>query len=219
MPFEVKRKFVPNALLLSKSLIQPSGLFATGYPRFATLEPTSSTTFRDIYYDLCPDWPLSQRGYWLRSRNGAWCLKRNLKGGGAEHYQNARYQEIRGLDQIRDELRAVLGENFKKGNERLPFGLDVLCDMTTRRKQFLIDGKFTLSIDEMGFGTFGQLELETKNEGEVPALDARLADFMQRHAWFFYREQGPEKKFKGKMEVFFDLYGRGGAQRNANDGL
>ncbi|KAJ3235227.1 hypothetical protein HDU78_005298 [Chytriomyces hyalinus] len=205
--FEVERKFAALPSVIARALITPQ---PNVNPRFNSVEHGKTFKIRDTYYDRAPAWPLAKNGFWLRKRNENWNLKMNLKGGGEEKYQNASFAEVYNPRNIKFHIESVLDPLPPSCNEENNFGLDVLCDITTHRSEYLVDKEFNIMIDTTPIGVFGEVELVASEESQVPGLEKKLEEFMDRNCWFFYAVKGPDEKVRGKLDAYFEVFGMGG---------
>ncbi|KAK4241985.1 CYTH-like domain-containing protein [Achaetomium macrosporum] len=179
-------------------------------PNFRSVLPFPTRTIHDIYYDA-PDHTLcTSGGAWIRRRNGEWQAK--VKRGG--DFVNSRFEELRGVQEIRDCIRSILGGGISLKQEGENFGLERLAEFVTTREAWLVDGEFKVVRDRMDFGhEVGEVELQV----EVPVgdaeeekgvlimeeMDRRIEEFMKNYAWAW--ECG---EAVGKLTAYFEMVRR-----------
>lgn len=171
-----------------------------GKPPFKSVKALGEKTFRDLYYDQSET--LIRAGIYVRQRNGRWETK--VRQGG--DYNNSQFEELTDVDSIGQLVQRVLKTDVKgKPN----FGLLCLADITTRRRQWLVDEEFVVVLDEAHFGhTVGEVELQGtftfENDDEKKALmlsmDKKIAHFLEQYSWAFIHGEP-----KGKLTAYFEL--------------
>jgi len=112
--------------------------------------------------------------------------------------------------------KAVAEDKEGEGKLDFPF-LDVLARFITHRRQWLINERFHVVLDEADFGHIvGEVELahestrsgaEGKGQAEVgedkdlaKKLDAEISSFMSQHRWAFQQGEG---EVQGKLSAYF----------------
>ena len=170
-----------------------------GHPPFRTLRFLKQSSFADCYFDYQN--VLSNRGIWVRKRDSLWQAKIRIAG----DFQNSKFEEIQGRDQISKLLQDLHISNPPGGAD---FGLLPIAEFTSMRNTWQADEKFTIVIDRTNFGhTVGEVELQCQVDGQSQAkekeeltqrMDQEIDSFMQKYAWAF-----PKGKVIGKLSAYF----------------
>src|SRR5690606_12893093 len=93
------------------------------------------------------------------------------------------------------------------------FGLDLFCQFGTKRETYLVDGKFSVMLDETTFGhASGEVEVEVdvdiadgeRKEVAIEKAHADIKEFLDKYSWFF--RAGGDQKPKGKLTAYFDAF-------------
>lgn len=141
-------------------------------------------TFTDVYYDT-PDYTLTTRDIWLRSRDGRFELKTPIHSGAerlADQYRESEDEsEIIHLLEISlgAFLETPLSKNFEK-HHLAPF-----CKCTTTRKKYK-KGVFTIDLDTVEYGddftyTIGEIERMVSEELAVKDALHSILVFAEKH--------------------------------------
>lgn len=114
-------------------------------------------------------------------------------------FLQASYEEIKNLQKIHSLIREhIPGTSTSSKN----FGLDVLCDFTTKRELYLADRKFSIMLDQADFGHIvGEVEILSQ---DARAAESDIDGFFEKYSWFF--QNG---KPKGKIAAYLEKYGHG----------
>ncbi|KAI4273026.1 MAG: hypothetical protein L6R38_006453 [Xanthoria sp. 2 TBL-2021] len=182
---EVESKFLFNPSLVA--VLQSNG----GNPAFKRLEALKTHTFTDTYYDHRDI--LSKNGIWLRQRTTDASMMLEAKVRISGDFSRSTFDEITDWKDITAAIRPHLPEfsTKKKG-----FGLDLLAEYTTTRREFRADDKFAVVLDYIDFGhSVGEVELMSEDEKEA---HREIDRFMARYPWFFMKG-----KAEGKLEAYF----------------
>ncbi len=134
-------------------------------------------TFTDVYYDT-PDYALTRKDWWLRSRDGRLELKISKNNGKIEERSVDHYEEI-GND---EEIKRVLGLNDEEDLDRALKSRHIVpCgSVTTRRRKFK-KGDFLIDLDETDFGyAIAEIELMVP-EGNAKDAEDRIVAFALDH--------------------------------------
>ncbi|MBI2475994.1 MAG: CYTH domain-containing protein [Candidatus Taylorbacteria bacterium] len=135
-------------------------------------------SFTDVYYDT-PNFSLTRRDYWLRTRNGKFELKVPLNQEGINSRKTDQYKELETDEEIARKLnlnvKAVLPAQLADKVYK-PF-----ATITTARETYR-KGDFHLDFDEtdFGFSTF-EAELMVKDISEVSAAESKIIEFAKVH--------------------------------------
>ncbi len=135
-------------------------------------------SFTDVYFDT-PDFSLTSRDYWLRTRDGKFELKVPLNKEGIGNRKTDQYRELDTDEEIARKLnlnvKAVLLAQLTDKGYR-PF-----ATINTTRETYH-KGDFHLDFDEMdfGFSTF-EAELMVKDISEVLATESKILEFAEVH--------------------------------------
>ena len=170
---EVERKFAPTPLSISL-LTRNAGL-----PAFSRHATQPSLVFEDTYYDR--DDTLMKQGVYVRSRRYIDHLKPSAENWEAKirisgDFTRSAFQELQGFDAVARLLRERFPNHHhqnhqhalkptismsEEGEARLGFDmLEVLARFVTHRRQWLINERFHVVIDEADFGhVVGEVEL------------------------------------------------------------
>ncbi|KAL8719840.1 MAG: hypothetical protein Q9181_008006, partial [Wetmoreana brouardii] len=163
-----------------------------------------SRVFRDTYYDL--NNKLSSKGLWVRKRLlytpheqvdnstiGIWEAKKSMPG---SSFVRSTYDETQDPVRILRMIRNCIPECPGPGEA---FGLKETCRFETHRRSFLVDGKFTVVLDETDFGhSSGEVELVAEDATQA---HADIDVFLARYPWLF-----DCSKPKGKLTAYFQKY-------------
>ncbi|RIA87182.1 CYTH-like domain-containing protein [Glomus cerebriforme] len=193
--FEVERKFKfdPSKVNLLEA--------NRGKKPFDKVMFLSEKSFTDIYYDNLLDYPLTTNDIWLRQRDDKWECKTpvNLTA------SMDSYHELENTTLIKNFLDEKLKNNqaIKRQSENIPYyenksfkeflfknyKLEPFCTITTQRRSYLINNKFTMVLDTADFGhSVGEIELIVESTDKVQDAEKRIAMFMKEHDWFFETE-------------------------------
>lgn len=130
----------------------------------------------DSYYDSA-DFSLTRRDYWLRRRNNQWELKVPFNSAPVGDRATDRYHEL----ETEPEIIAALNLPSDKPLEQslAEAGYAPFVTIITNRDSYQ-QGDWHLDFDEMDFGfvTF-EAELMVPTESDVPAAEARIAQFAE----------------------------------------
>ncbi|CAF9904530.1 MAG: hypothetical protein GOMPHAMPRED_002870 [Gomphillus americanus] len=191
---EVERKFL---CLPSTSMVLQQN---KGHPPFQTLRFLKQSSFADCYFDRQN--LLTNRGIWVRKRDNLWQAKIRIAG----DFQNSKFEEIQGRDQVFNLLQDLHISNPQPGGA--DFGLLPIAKFTSTRHTWQADEKFTIVIDCTNFGhTVGEVELQCQVDGQsvleekeelTHRMDQEIDSFMQKYAWAF-----PKGKAMGKLSAYF----------------
>ncbi|ROV97504.1 hypothetical protein VPNG_08714 [Cytospora leucostoma] len=206
---EIERKFAPTKASMQQLASN------TGTPPFESLIHHGTTHLEDVYYDTA-DELLCSAGVWLRRRSDKWEAKVRVGG----DFTNSAFEEITNVNDI-SEMLSKLVPGAALDSHHGPLGGRVLevAKLVSERNTFLVDGKFTVVLDETDFGhVVGEVELEREvlaigeddatgasREGQereklIVDMDREIDDFMKGHAWAF-----PPGKPVGKLSAYFAL--------------
>ena len=194
---EIERKFRPHSI----DFPPRHGSFDTP---FTNIVFKSTTRFRDVYYDVKQH--LDKAGIWVRERDGKWECK-TARGESKDGERTARFEETTDYDEIRKIVKQALGSDAEVNCEKESFGLEVLADIDTVRRTWLVNGKFTVVVDVTQWGYMvGEVELteeiiEDQEKMETLAhkmamMEERLDNFMEKHLWAF-----PDRKVMSKLDA------------------
>ncbi|KAF8244929.1 hypothetical protein K440DRAFT_635539 [Wilcoxina mikolae CBS 423.85] len=181
--YEVERKFVFSRSLLTQFHSN------RGLPPFRSLVHSGNSTFRDTYFDSSKI--LASKGIWIRKRDQGWEAKVNIR----DSFVKAAYNEITSVPEIRSIVsRYVPGNTAECDN----FGLQVFCDFTTYRSNYVADEKFNVVLDTTDFGhDVGEVEIMAS---DVEKAEKDIDQFFVRYPWFFQRGSP-----KGKITAYLEL--------------
>lgn len=134
--------------------------------------------FTDVYYDS-PDYTLTGRDFWLRTREGKFELKVPQNVGHIKDRITDQYEELETDAEI---VRALnLSLNIPLTEALHAQNIAPFATITTTREQYHKDD-FHLDFDEMDFGfTAFEVELMVKTPEEIPAAEARILAFGTAH--------------------------------------
>ncbi|KUI59277.1 Thiamine-triphosphatase [Cytospora mali] len=208
---EIERKFEPTAHSMQQLASN------TGTPPFESLIHYGTTRLEDAYYDTS-DEILCKAGVWLRRRGSKWEVKVRVGG----DFTNSAFEEITNVDDISTMLGKLVPGTALDPHDGLTGGrVEEVAKFISERKNFLVDGKFTVVLDETDFGhVVGEVELErnipaTGGEEDVSEakkvedhdrakmmadLDREIDDFMKRYVWAF-----PPGNPVGKLSAYYAL--------------
>lgn len=139
-------------------------------------EFVSETTRTDVYYDT-PNYDLTRRDRWLRTRNDRWELKipvhMNLERGADQYAEIDDELELRGALYLPlgGELRQVLNER-----RIVPF-----ATLPIVRREYRL-GLFTIDLDKTEFGddspaySLAEIELMVNNQDDIPEAVERILE-------------------------------------------
>lgn len=195
--FEIERKFAPTKTSLE--LLRRN----SGRPAFKSSVHETKQRMEDAYYDK--DNILDKHGIWVRNRSGLWEGK--IRQGG--DYINSQFREVQGEKEVGSLIdRFIKGAGIVNGQ---PHGLTEIARFATTREAWLVNDRFTISIDESDFGhTVGEVDIvETIDRGKSPysleseavvgeMLDEEIRQFMRLHEWAF-----PDTPATGKLSAYF----------------
>lgn len=200
---EIERKFAPTKASMRQLASN------TGTPPFASLVHRGTAHLEDVYYDTA-DELLCSAGVWLRRRGDRWEAKVRVGG----DFTNSAFEEMTDVDDISEMLgKLVPGAALDSHHGPLGGRVQEVARLVSERDTFLVDGKFTVVLDQTDFGhVVGEVELErealatgAKGEGQERAkliadMDREIDDFMKGHVWAF-----PPGKPVGKLSAYFAL--------------
>lgn len=234
---EIEQKFT-----ILPSLVQAFCL-NKGKPRFSSIKSLGTIHINDAYFDNKESEILCKNGIWIRKRNGIWEAKsrplvlkgenygaasatgtvdhdndnhcQNQKNGvspGREIYNRTAFEEIRCPKQIQSLISSYI-PNTPDSNRN--FGLDVSCHFVTTRETYLVDGKFSVMLDQTSFGhATGEVEVEVEldvdatggkeKELAIEKAHADIGEFLDRYSWFF--RAGGKEEPKGKLSAYFEMF-------------
>ncbi|MDD5043145.1 MAG: CYTH domain-containing protein [Patescibacteria group bacterium] len=130
----------------------------------------------DAYFDT-PDYFLTTRDIWLRSRNGRWELKLPL---GKRDSQKSidKYREIETEGAIREALGLETRESLGEGLAAL--GYAPFCECRTIRRKYK-NGDFTIDLNSVQFADFiytiAEIELLVGEESAAAAATEKIIRF------------------------------------------
>ena len=154
-----------------KFLINPSDVTRL----LSGAEFVSQTKNVDIYWDT-PDYSLTTKDLWLRSRNGKFELKVPMHGEGGRVFDQ--YEELDSDKQISDKLnlsQGVLQDELSRVNYR-PF-----AELHTLRKKYK-KGGFVIDVDELDFGyNIVEVEMLVNDKSEVDGAIKKILSFADDH--------------------------------------
>jgi len=154
-----------------KFLINPSDVTRL----LSGAEFVSETKNVDIYWDT-PDYSLTTKDLWLRSRNGKFELKIPMHGGEGRVFDQ--YEELDSDKQIADKLNlppGVLQDELSKANYR-PF-----AELHTLRKKYK-KGGFVVDVDELDFGyNIVEVEMLVNDKSEIDGAIKKILSFADDH--------------------------------------
>ena len=206
---EVERKFAPTTASMQQLASN------AGYPPFQSVIHHGTTSFEDAYYDTA-DEALCDAGVWLRRRGERWEAKIRVGG----DFTNSAFEEVTSVEDISAMLaKLVPGAALDLRDGPTGGRVREVAMLVTERKKFLVDGKFTVVLDETDFGhVVGEVEMERQiyipGQGDVDRsqeedqqraqmiaeMDHEIDDFMKRYKWAF-----PPGKPVGKLSAYFAL--------------
>lgn len=142
--------------------------------------------YTDTYYDT-PDFSLTKKDIWLRSRNNDWELKIALQIGERKVDQ---YQELTTQEEIREALKLS-----KKGTlleDLQEQGYVPFCVCKTTRQKYK-KGSFGIDLDTVDYGDFkyslGEIEVMVEEGKTQEAIDS-IITFAKEHNLSFARVRG-----------------------------
>lgn len=215
---EIEQKFT-----ILPSLIQTFRL-NKGTPQFTSLKSLGTIHINDAYFEDKKIQILSKNGVWIRRRDGIWEAKRrpttqpsvnvNVNGGNGGDpvlavYNRTAFEEIRCHQQIQSLINTYIPNTPDSSRN---FDLDISCQFRTKRETYLIDGKFSVMLDETSFGhSTGEVEVEVEidmaeGKGKKVAIEkahADIGEFLDKYSWFF--RAGKEEP-KGKLCAYFEAF-------------
>ena len=133
-------------------------------------------TFTDVYYDN-PDYKLTTKDIWLRSRDNRWELKLPLNNFREKIVDQ--YREIENESEIIEYFcfnnDASLSDSLSK-NSYTPF-----ASITTTRTKYKKDG-FIIDLDSMDFGyEIAEIEKLVEKEDEIDRAKKSIIEFANKH--------------------------------------
>jgi thiamine-triphosphatase len=203
---EVERKFAPT--LASIDLLTRNA----GHPSFRKFESVQSTAIEDVYYDK--DDMLNSKGIYIRRRSYLNALETpaqqweaKVKVGG--DFTNSAFQELHGLEAVSELVAQHLKADAVARAQLNPLDrLRVWAHFVTNRRQWRVNEKFLVVLDEADFGhVVGEVEIlqdsreqaaKSSRSDVIEQLDKQIEDFMLCHAWAF-----PLGKVQGKLTAYF----------------
>ncbi|MBI1754785.1 CYTH domain-containing protein [Candidatus Azambacteria bacterium] len=128
-------------------------------------------TFTDVYYDTA-DYSLTQRDFWLRTRDGILELKAPLNRERIDNRQTDQYRELESDESIARELELKIKTTLS--DALADAGYKPFATLITERENYKI-GDFLLCFDKADFGyTAFEVELMVNGVEEIPAAEARI---------------------------------------------
>ena len=192
---EVEQKFNWKMETLNKLL---NASFRPIQPLPFKVDRLYSRAFRDTYYDSHDK--LSSNGFWVRKRLSlpGGCKWEAKQSQGVNTFVRTTFKETEDLK----EIQKIVQEHVPSAPDPSHnFGLNELCQFTTWRIPFVVEGKFDIVLDETDFGhRIGEIELRAEDpEKAHAAIDA----FLEKHAELFDTKSTP----KGKLTAYFEKFG------------
>lgn len=131
-------------------------------------------TFTDVYYDS-PDYALTGKDFWLRTREGKFELKVPQNAGHISERTTDQYEELETYKEIVRELglsyEKPLAEAIKEK------GFTPVATITTTRERYQKDD-FHLDFDEMDFGFIAfEIELMVEKSQDISQAEKRVLKF------------------------------------------
>ncbi|CAG8443373.1 11451_t:CDS:1 [Ambispora leptoticha] len=186
--YEIERKFTFSQS--NVSILETN----TGPTKFMSMKHLLDQKFTDVYYDDKErNYPLTTNDIWLRQRDEIWECKCPMNPAASMDI----YLELVKLPDIAEFIRQKLGRGESipvLPDEAIQFknhllqqhNLSAFCTITTTRRKYLVDDQFTLVLDHADFGhSVGELEITVSKESEIPQAELKVAQFMNKHKWFF----------------------------------
>ncbi|GBB86470.1 hypothetical protein RclHR1_01290014 [Rhizophagus clarus] len=190
--FEVERKFkfdTSKVILLEKNC---------GKKLFDKVTFLSEKSFTDVYYDNhLENYPLTTKDIWLRNRDDKWECKTPV---GLTASMDS-YHELNDINIIKEFLEKKLDNNQRRSEDirynddefkdflLKNYNLVPFCTITTRRRNYLLNDKFTMVLDTTDFGhSVGEIELIVESQDKIQDAERRIASFMKEYDWFFETE-------------------------------
>ena len=190
---EIEQKF---SFCLSK---MPKFVTNRGTPPFRHLEFRKNHLFTDTYFDTAN--VLSKNGVYVRERHGVldefrfgFEAKKQVSG----NYIRSTFEEFTDVDDIHHLVKQYFLD--APGAEE-QFGLHILAKFQTERRNFLVDEKFSIALNETDFGHSVE-EVEILTEQDSDQAHEEIDAFMAEYPWFFN-----EEKPKSKLTAYFEKFG------------
>ena len=162
----------------------------------------------DTYYDSA-NYALTSRDYWLRQRNTQWELKVPFNSAPVGDRATDRYHELETEPEIIAALKLPSGQPLERS--LVTAGYAPFVTIITNRDSYQ-QGDWHLDFDAMDFGfTTFEAELMVPNESDVPAAEARLAQFAEQYGLDGTRARGKviEYLFQYRPEHYHALVAAG----------
>lgn len=135
-------------------------------------------TFTDVYYDS-PDYALTGKDFWLRTREGRFELKVPQNVGHIKDRTTDQYEELETDAEIAQAL--TLSSDIPLTEVLRAKNITSFATITTTREQYQKDD-FHLDFDEMDFGfTTFEVELMVKTLEDIPVAEKRIVEFGATH--------------------------------------
>ncbi|XP_076146697.1 thiamine-triphosphatase [Alosa pseudoharengus] len=216
MNVEVERKFVCDPDIQKK--LKDIGAVCIGQRQF-----------QDQYFDT-PDFDLTLKDFWLRSREGCWELKcpvpkktTNIQKDTKAEGLCSRYREITSLPQIKAELIKVMTERLAQANENTErdtgmavcdpwedwlkgMSLGCFAKYTTERCSFSLEeegeeGAVCIDLDQADFGyCVGEIEILVPDGVDIQAALQRIGRTVDKLGL------SGDQRVQGKMDVYLQRY-------------
>lgn len=134
----------------------------------------AAKTFTDVYYDT-PEYYLTGRDFWLRTRDGEFQLKVPLNREKIAERVSDQYRELETEEEIVRELGVTLQGSLAETLKTL--GYKPFARIVTSRESWEREG-FHLDFDEMdyGFSAF-EIELMVEKVEDIAGAEQRILDF------------------------------------------
>ena len=130
--------------------------------------------FTDVYYDS-PDYALTGKDFWLRTREGKFELKVPQNAGHISERTTDQYEELETDAEIARELGLSAAKPLAEAIKEKGFA--PLATITTTRERYQ-KGDFHLDFDEMDFGFIAfEVELMVKKPQDIPQAEKRILKF------------------------------------------
>ena len=134
--------------------------------------------FTDVYYDS-PDYALTGKDFWLRTREGKFELKVPQNAGHISERTTDQYEELETDAEIARELGLSAAKPLAEAIKEKGFA--AFATITTTRERYQKQD-FHLDFDEMDFGFIAfEVELMVEKTSDIPQAEKRILEFGAAH--------------------------------------
>ncbi len=134
--------------------------------------------FTDVYYDS-PDYALTGKDFWLRTREGKFELKVPQNVGRISERTTDQYEELETDTEIARELGISTVKPLVEAIKEKGFA--PFATITTTRERYQKDD-FHLDFDEMDFGFIAfEVELMVEKQEDIPIAEKRILEFGKKN--------------------------------------